>query len=149
MIKIETSDHSETISNRFLMSKLIYRMILDLFGTFWFRTLFRVGTRFSVLGSNLPYIQRLTFIYIDIGLGMEIAGMISYEHLGFAQPWICWRQRGWSKGIFYHLPTPCLLSDFRWGSFRGFQKLLEKSYFFIKMESFYKKLIKDGSFSYI
>ena len=34
MIKKENSDHSETISNRFLMSKLVYRTIFDQFGTF-------------------------------------------------------------------------------------------------------------------
>ena len=34
MINEEKSDHFETISNRFLMSKLVYRMIFDLFGTF-------------------------------------------------------------------------------------------------------------------
>ena len=34
MVMIETSDHSETISNRFLMSKLVYRMFFDQFATF-------------------------------------------------------------------------------------------------------------------
>ena len=34
MIKKEKPQHSETISNLFLMSKLVYRMIFDQFGTF-------------------------------------------------------------------------------------------------------------------
>ena len=41
MIKEEKSDHSETISNRFLMSKLVCRMICDIFD---FRILFIKGT---------------------------------------------------------------------------------------------------------
>ena len=34
MIKKEKLDHPETISNRFLVSKLVYWMIFDQFGTF-------------------------------------------------------------------------------------------------------------------
>ena len=45
MTKKEKSDHSETISNRFLMLKLVYKMIFYQFGTFSiFRLFFIKGT---------------------------------------------------------------------------------------------------------
>ena len=48
MIKKEKLGHSETIYNWFLISKMVYKMIFDQFGTFFdFRTLFHQGSRWS------------------------------------------------------------------------------------------------------
>ena len=75
MIKKEKSKHPETISNRFLMSKLVYRMVFDQFGTFSiFGLLFATFSIFlffffgkinSALGSKIWGGQNLSFVCID------------------------------------------------------------------------------------
>ena len=66
MIKIETSDHSETISNRFLMSKLIYKIVFDRFGTFSISDSF--SGRDSFFGTRVKFAADTEvhfYIYID------------------------------------------------------------------------------------
>ena len=63
MIKIETSDHSETISNRFLMSKLIYKIIFDRFGTFSISDSF--SGRDSFFGTRVKF-AAATEVHFDI-----------------------------------------------------------------------------------
>ena len=65
MSKKEKSDHPETISNQFLMSKLVYRMVFDQFGTFSILGYFFLGKINSALGSKIWGSQNLSFIYID------------------------------------------------------------------------------------
>ena len=55
MSKKEKSDHSKTISNRFLMSKLVYRMILDQFGTFSISDSF--SGRDSFFGTRVKFAE--------------------------------------------------------------------------------------------
>ena len=67
MSKKEKSDHSKTISNRFLMSKLVYRMIFDQFGTFSISDSF--SGRDSFFGTGVKFAadtdrHRFTYIYI-------------------------------------------------------------------------------------
>ena len=79
MIKIETSDHSETISNRFLMSKLIYKIIFDRFGTFSISDSF--SGRDSFFGTRVKFAadaQVHFYIYIDVlaGCTLRCTGLI-------------------------------------------------------------------------
>ena len=56
VIKKELTDRSETISNRFLMSKLVYRMIFDKFATFSIFGLF--SSKCVKNYPNMPYLDQ-------------------------------------------------------------------------------------------
>ena len=64
MIKIETSDHSKTISNRFLMSKLHYRMILTNLEHFRFSYFYGILAffKYSVFSSKIYAKTHETFL---------------------------------------------------------------------------------------
>ena len=72
------SDHSETISNRFLMSKLVYRMIFDQFEKLW-KSIHKDS--FAPNLAPLPHSNKIFFfIYIDISFVL-LTPMIDQEFI--------------------------------------------------------------------